>query len=107
MSFEISQLSSVQLRRAADIKERMDALQRELDDILGNVTRTPEARNMSAAGRARIAAASRARWEKYRKERGLPEPSKASKQKRYLSAAGRAAIVAAAKARWARFHRQA
>lgn len=62
---------------------------------------------MSATGRAKIAAVARARWAKYRKERGLPEPSNAPKQKRHLSAAGRAAIVAAAKARWARFRREA
>jgi hypothetical protein len=57
---------------------------------------------MSAAGRARIAAAQRRRWAKARKGKaGRP-----SKKVRKFSAAGRARIAAAAKARWARFRAQ-
>ena len=55
---------------------------------------------MSAAGRARIAAAAKARWAAYRGKKGTPAPAK--KATRKMSAAGRAAIAAAAKARWAR-----
>jgi hypothetical protein len=52
-------------------------------------------RKISAAGRARIAAAQRKRWAESKAEK----PAK--KTKRRLSAAGRAAIIAATKKRWA------
>ena len=55
-------------------------------------------RGMSAAGRARIAAAQRARWAK---ERGNTVSTPRA-GKRRMSAEGRARIAAAAKARWAR-----
>ena len=51
---------------------------------------------MSAAGRARIAAAARARWAKLKGTKSMP------KQKRKMSAAGRARIAAAARERWKR-----
>jgi hypothetical protein len=53
-------------------------------------------RGMSEEGRARIAAAQRARWAK---QKG---PDGARKAKRRMSAEGRARIAAAARARWAR-----
>ncbi|MGO9477806.1 MAG: hypothetical protein ACLQAH_13440 [Limisphaerales bacterium] len=53
---------------------------------------------MSAAGRAKIAAAARARWARVK---GAKKPAKAaSKPRRKMSAAGRAKIAAAARARW-------
>jgi len=57
-------------------------------------------RGISAAGRARIAAAQRLRWAAIKKTEGQAAP-KAAKPKRKLSAAGRRAIVAALKKRWA------
>jgi len=48
---------------------------------------------MSAAGRARIAAAQKLRWAKQRK---------GGKGRRKMSAAGRAKIAAAARKRWAK-----
>jgi hypothetical protein len=54
---------------------------------------------MSAAGRARIAAAQKARWAKIKGAKPAP---KAPAKKRTMSAAGRARISAAAKARWAK-----
>jgi len=61
-------LSSVQLRRAANIKEKIAALQKQLDALLGNDSIKPvkKKRRMSASARARIAAAQRARWAKVR-----------------------------------------
>lgn len=60
----------------------------------------PGRRRMSAAARARISAAQKARWAKSRgQHKGAPI---ASKGKRRLSAAGRARIIAATKARWAK-----
>jgi len=56
---------------------------------------------LSAAARARIAAAQTARWEAYRKNKGQTAAAPAAKPKRRLSAAGRRAIIAATKKRWA------
>jgi hypothetical protein len=53
---------------------------------------------MSAAGRAKIAAAAKARWAKVRAGKSSAKP----KAKRKMTAAGRARIRAAVKARWAR-----
>ncbi len=70
MSASIVSLSAQQLRRAADIKDKIQALEKELEQILGSSTKpvatsVPKKRHkMSAAGRARIAAAAKARWAK-------------------------------------------
>jgi hypothetical protein len=60
----ISNLSPKQLRRAAQIKEKIEKLQNELSGLLGNGTATPTKpkRKMSKAGRAKIAAAQKKRW---------------------------------------------
>jgi hypothetical protein len=75
----MTQLSARDLRRAADIKDRIDSLQSKLNKILGRfvgdwlvadstpATKKQGRRKMSAAGRARIAAAARARWAKVKK----------------------------------------
>lgn len=52
---------------------------------------------MSAAGRARIAAAQKVRWAKLKAKKAAPK-----KATRKISAAGRAKIAAAQKARWAK-----
>jgi hypothetical protein len=80
-------LSAAQLGRAANIKEQIEKLQSELDSLFsGDSTAIPhrgpgrprkvlaaplesfkvKRRKMSAAGRARIAAAAKARWAKAR-----------------------------------------
>ena len=56
-------------------------------------------RGMSAAGRARIAAAQRARWAKAKGETANGAPVR---KKRTMSAAGRKKIAAAQRARWAK-----
>ena len=60
-----------QLRKAADIQEKIQSLQEELGQILGaevsspvEATKAPRKRKMSATGRAAIAAAAKARWAK-------------------------------------------
>jgi hypothetical protein len=59
-------------------------------------------RTMSAAGRARIAAAQKARWAK-QKQDAVEHPAKTNPKKtRKLSPEGRARIIAATKARWAK-----
>lgn len=66
-------LTSAQLNRAASIKEKITGLEKELAAILGETApaaKTKPAkpakkkRGMSAAGRARVAAAQMARWAK-------------------------------------------
>lgn len=70
MSASIASLSAQQLRRAADIKDKSQSLEKELEQILGSSTKPvsvavpKKRRKMSAAGRARIAAAAKARWAK-------------------------------------------
>lgn len=100
---EILNITSGQLRKAADLQDQIESLQSQLQSLLdGNVKPptaapgTPGKRKMSAAGRARIAAAARARWAKLRGT----APAKTSKPKRQMSAAARARLSALAKARW-------
>jgi hypothetical protein len=92
----LSNLSPAQLRQAADIQERILALQGELNQLLGvggepaptpiagGSAPKPGKRNLSAAGRAAIIAGAKARWAK---ERAEPP-------KRRLSAQGLANIRA-------------
>lgn len=56
-------LSSRQLRHIADIKEKIDSLGNEFNRLVGG-DRPKRRFRMSASGRARIAAAQRARWAK-------------------------------------------
>lgn len=122
-------LSPAQLRRAAELKERIDGLNDELGRLLGgsnvgngfragstaggdkvgNGRATSGRRKMSAAGRARIAAAARARWAKVKAGGGSTlsgtsggNTSSNGRKKRTMSPAARAKIAAAAKARWAK-----
>lgn len=98
---EIINLSSQQLRRIADLKEKIDSLQHELTLLIGGRgPGRPKKYGMSAAGRARIAAAQKARWAKFHS--GKTSGKTASKGKRTFSTAARAKIAAAARARWAK-----
>jgi hypothetical protein len=115
----ISDLSPNQLRHAATIKERIAKLQKELNSILGAstpvsaVAAAPKKRTMSAAARALISAAQKARWAakgaKTAKVVVTPKPASktvpaaapAPKKKWKLSAAGLTRIKAANKAYWA------
>ena len=97
------ELSARQLRRAAGLKDKIEILQQDLARLLGSseVAAAPgKRRTMSAAARAKIAAAQRARWAR---QRGEKADKPAVKAKRKMSAAGRAKIAAAAKARWAKY----
>jgi hypothetical protein len=68
---------------------------------------------LSAAAKARISKATKARWARFRAERNKKAfgasavPKTRQVQKRVLSAAGRAKISKAAKARWAKVRAQA
>ena len=59
-------------------------------------------RKLSPAARARIAAAQKARWAKYRARTGSSSKVVMSRGKRTLSAAARKKIAAAQRARWAK-----
>jgi hypothetical protein len=98
-------LSAEQLRHAADLKEKIADLQNELAKFLGGsiAPAAPAApagkRKISAAGRARIIAAQKARWAKVKSAK----PSLNSRRtKRTMSPAAKAKIAAAARARWAK-----
>jgi len=97
----MAQYSSAQLKRAHAIQCRIESVQAKLDsltskltDVLGggDVTSSISGNGISAAGRARIAAAQKARWAKVKGKTG----------KRTMSASARAKIAKAAKARWAK-----
>ena len=65
-------LTPQQLRTAANIQERIQSLQKRLEQLLGGVGETaateaprkPRKRGMSAQGLANIRAAAKARWAK-------------------------------------------
>ena len=57
---------------------------------------------MSAAGRAKVAAAQKARWAKFKAAKQTVKAAKPAKKKFAMSAAAKAKISAAAKARWAK-----
>ena len=97
----MTNLSASQLRRAADIKDKIESLQKQLTRLLGGTggaTTPRKRRKMSAAGRRKIAAAQKARWANVKGRKSATKPVK--KARRKMSAAGRAKIAAAAKARW-------
>lgn len=88
------------LRRAADIQERIGALQSELSQLLTGVdqdsTEQPRGRRkMSAQGLAAIRAGVRKRWAKFRA--GKPA---GAKPKRRMSSAAKARLAAIARVRW-------
>ena len=108
---QLEQLTIGQLKRAIEIRESIEALQKELVQILGGETPTPQApepelptakgrKKFSPATRAAMAKAQKARWAKI--WRGDGPASNTEKPKRKMSEAGRAAIAAGAKLRWAK-----
>ena len=102
---QLLSLTAAQLNHAAEIKNKIEVLNKELAGILGSAASVvakpagkPAKKGMSAAGRAKVAAAQKARWAKIK----AAKPAVTVKPKRTMSAAGRAKIAAAAKARWAK-----
>jgi hypothetical protein len=113
----INNLSIQQLRQAANLKEKIDTLEKQLAQLLGSTAKSAAAPapkkkgGMSAAGKARIAAAQKARWAKINAAKSAPAAkpvvpvvAKSAKKKFVMSAAAKAKISAAAKARWAKIH---
>jgi len=96
-----SVLSQLEQERSL-LKSQLEQVSNALS-LLNGGAKTSAGRTMSAAGRARIAAAQRARWTKVKGSQvGKTVPVK----KRKLSAAALARIRAAQKARWAKWRKQ-
>ena len=100
-------------------RARLDAHIAETRRLLGARPQQPTAppdvvrpkRKMSAAGRKRIAAATKKRWAEFHQKQAeaaktAKEPAAAAKPKRKMSAAGRKRIADATRKRWAEFHRK-
>jgi len=104
MNSSILDLSPAQLRHAAALKEKIDALQRELVRLVGAPSggataslAAPKSRRMSAASIAKISRAAKARWAKIKAARPA---GGSSPKKRHMSAATKAKLAAVARARW-------
>jgi hypothetical protein len=98
----VTNLSVQQLRQAADLKEKIAALERELSQLLGSTAQTAIAK--APKKKFTMSAAAKLRWAKVKgvKPAAAPKASPAPKKQGGMSAAGRARISAAAKARWAK-----
>jgi hypothetical protein len=99
-------LSTSQLKQALAIREKIEALEHELAQVVGadpvtNGNGEKRKWTMSASARAKIAAAQKARWAKQKSGTPAAKASKA-KGKRKMSPAARAKIAAVARARWAK-----
>src|ERR1039457_5268562 len=101
----LANLSVRRLKQAITIREKIESLEYKFNELLGSTAGNPALaakrgrRKVSAAGRARMAAAQKARWAK-RKGNGIATSGK--NPRRQMSAAGRARIASAARARWAK-----
>jgi hypothetical protein len=94
----LSQLEHERNRLASQIEN----LNRALSALNVNVKGASRRSTMSAAGRARIAAAQRARWAKIKGRKVVS----ISTRKRSMSPAARRRIAAAQKARWAKWRKR-
>jgi hypothetical protein len=106
MSTLLSSLSVQQLRKAATLKEKIQSLEKELGQLLGSSAKPAapavprKKRKMSAAGRAKISAAAKARWAKVKAGKLSVKPARKAKGK--MSAAAKARLSAKMKMIWAR-----
>jgi len=106
MSILLNSLSVQQLRKAATLKEKIQSLEKMLGQLLGSSTKpvahaVPKKRwKMSAAGRAKISAAAKARWAKVKGRKLSVKPARQARRK--MSAAAKAKLSAKMKMIWAR-----
>lgn len=100
----LNSLTSQQLRQAADLKERIASLEKQLGQLLGGAVQTVAGakpkRTMSASAIAKIRAAQKKRWAKIRAQSGSAKPAKKTSGKK-MSAAAKAAVSVRMKAYWA------
>jgi hypothetical protein len=103
MSIELSSLTTTQLRHAADLKEKIEAMTKELASLLGAPAPVKAKGKMSASARAKISKAAKARWAKVKAAKpAVKLAAKVPAPKRKMSAAAKAKLSALAKARWAK-----
>jgi len=96
-----------QLNQIISIKEQIQVLRGQIESVVNDGGEIPipfsgetrKKRRMSAAGRARIAAAQKARWAKLK---GTTATPKAVKKRRKISPEVKAKLAAIARARWAK-----
>jgi hypothetical protein len=110
----INNLSVQQLHQAANLKEKIEIFEMELSQLFGSTANpkliaakaSKKKGKMSAAGRAKIVAAQKARWAKIKKTKPAAKSAKpaakAPAKRRKMSAAAKAKLSALAKARWAK-----
>ena len=105
----ITDLTPQQLRQAADVQEKIQELQNELNQLLGAAStpsaattapETPGKRHFTAAAKARMAQAQRERWAKIKGT--TPATAPKAPQKKPLNDARLAALAKAREARWAK-----
>lgn len=117
MASSLNNLTVAQLQRAAQIKQQIEILEAELAAVLGGLSvakgrrgRPPgggKGGGISAAGRAKIAAAQRLRWAKFKaSKKGAAQVGHGGRRRRKMSAEARARIAAAQKARWAKIRQK-
>ncbi len=105
-AMNLHDLTVNQLKRAAAIKERIEALNKELRSILGapakSVAAPKKNRSMSASVKKKIAAAQKTRWANLRRAKPATRSAKpAAKAKKKVSSATKAKLSAKLKAFWA------
>jgi len=94
------------LEEALSIRRKMDTLEKRLASILGTTissrsTTSRGRQRMSAATRAKIAAAARARWARVKAGRASTTTTVPGEKKSGLTPAGRKRLSQLMKARWA------
>jgi hypothetical protein len=104
-------LSTRNLEQALSIRRQIDALERRLRSLVGGSggivakglapQRRGGKRQLSPAARAKIAAAARARWARFRAGKGGGAAKKRGKRGGGITAAGRRRLSQLMKARWA------
>ena len=113
----LSSLTSAQLKHAAELQEQIETISQQLAGIFnGNDSeiapvvepaaepvKTRKKNKFTAAGLARLRAAQKARWAKFKAEKKSgPAAQPEKKTRKKMSAASKAKIAAGAKARWAK-----
>ena len=100
----IHNLTSAQLKQAADIKDQIEALNLKLNEILGDESPSHEIQAPAAHAPKRRGRPPGKKNAQMREEKLEVASSGQPAKKRRMSAAGKAAIRAGLKARWAKFH---
>jgi len=112
-TMNIENLTPTQLRKAADLQEKIEELQHELAELDGGEIPIPffkakqgpkpGKRKMSASAKAKIAAAQKKRWATFHaKTKPAAKAEKKGPKKRGMSAEGKAKIATAQKLRWSK-----